>query len=216
MGFKAVTALLFAIASVLPAPGLEWRTRHQTLKAAPLQKAAETIFEFTNTLDRPVRITGIDSSCDCLEATANAREIAPGATGRIHAKFTLGDRFGVYGRTIVVSTDEGGPPVALTVELDVPEAASLTPRSLEWKLGAKPTEQSVDIVVAEGISLTLARVKATSDRFTPRLETIRQGRHFRLHVTPVDTQIAASTAFRLYGQTASGDELVLSAYGNVR
>lgn len=208
-----VTVLLLATAS---AHALEWRTQHLALKIAPLQKTAEAFFEFTNSGSRPVTITGVDSSCDCLDATASAKVVAPGATGRINAKFTVGDRYGIYRRTIIVSTDEGGQPAALTVELDVPEAATLSPRSLEWKLGAEAAEQTVEIDVTEGIMLEISEVKGTSDTFVTHLETIESGRRYRLHVTPQSTKAASSAAFRIYAKSGNGQNLVLSAYGNVR
>lgn len=207
----ALTAALAAVS----AHALEWKTMHLSLRIAPLQRTTETAFEFTNTSDRPVTIKGVDASCDCLDARASADVIAPGARGLIHAKFTLGERSGLYRRTIIVSTDEPGPPVALTVELDVPDVATLTPRSLEWKIGEPVVEQTVEIRVTDGIGLTVDEYAPTSDAFILRLETLEPGRHFRLHAVPKTTQRAASAAFRLYGQ-AGGQPIVLSAYGNVR
>lgn len=213
--FAFTLALTLALAA-LPAFALEWKTTHLELRTAPLQKTTETFFEFTNSSDKTVTITGVESSCDCLDATASAKVIAPGASGRIHAKFTVGDRFGLYQRTIFVSTDESKVPVALTVQLDVPEFATVTPRSVEWKLGTPAAEQTVEIAVADGLELTFSTVQATSDAFAARLETVEAGRRYRLHVTPKTTQEAANAAFRLYGQTPAGQNLVLSAYGNVR
>ena len=208
-------ALTLALAA-LPAAALDWKTTHVELTTAPLQKTTETSFEFTNPSDKPVTIRGVDSSCDCLDATASAKVIAPGAAGRIHAKFTVGDRFGIYQRTIIVSTDEGTAPVALTIQLDVPEAATLTPRSVEWKIGAPATEQAVEIAVTPGLELTISNVQATSDAFTSRLETVEPGRRYRLHLAPKTTAEVANAAFRLYAKAGSGEDLVLSAYGNVR
>lgn len=208
-------ALTLALAA-LPAFALEWKTTHLELRTAPLQKTTETFFEFTNSSDKTVTITDVESSCDCLDATASAKVIAPGASGRIHAKFTVGDRFGLYQRTIFVSTDESKVPVALTVQLDVPEFATVTPRSVEWKLGAPAAEQTVEIAVADGLELTFSTVQATSDAFAARLEIVEAGRRYRLHITPKSTQEAANAAFRLYGRTPAGQNLVLSAYGNVR
>ncbi len=210
-----LVSLLAGLAAV-PASAPEWKTTHLELKTAPLQRTTETAFEFTNTSDRPVTIKGVDSSCDCLDASASAPVIAPGASGRIQAKFTLGERSGLYRRTIIVTTDEAGPPVALTVELDVPEVATLTPRSLEWKLGGPAGEQTVEVTIAAGIEFGVDEFEPTSDAFTLRLETVEPGRRFRLHATPKSTQTAASAAFRLYGKVANGQNLVLSAYGNVR
>lgn len=209
-------SVLTSILAALPASALEWKTEHLTLRTAPLQKTTETAFEFTNTSAKPVTIKSVDTSCDCLDAVPSAKVIAPGASGRIHAKFTVGDRFGVYRRTIIVSTDEDLPPVALTVELDVPEVASLSPRSVEWKVGAPAAEQAVVVDVAAGVTLDISSVQATSDAFAIHLETVEAGRRYVLHVAPKSTKEGTNAAFRLFATASTGQNIVLSAYGNVR
>jgi len=200
----------------VPLLALDWKTQQLSLKAAPLQKSAETFFEFTNTSSKAVTILGINTSCDCTEATPSAQTFAPGASGRIIAHFSLGDRQGTYERSITVTTDEAKEPVSLHVQLEVPELASLTPRSVEWKLHGPAESQVVDIRVAEGLELTFSSVQPTSDFFTSRLETITEGRHYRLHLAPHHTRETANAAFRLYAKAGTGQDVVLSAYGNVR
>jgi len=195
---------------------LDWKTQQLSVIAAPLKRTAETSFEFTNSGNQPVTIIGVDTSCDCLEATPSARIFAPGASGRISARFTVGDRHGVYERTITVTTDEAGEPVRLSVQLDVPELASLTPRSIDWKLNGTAEEQVIEIRIADGLELDLSNVQSTSAVFTCRLERVEPGRHYRLHLLPKSTREVANAAFRLYAKAKTGQDVVLSAYGNVR
>lgn len=206
-----ITLLCATVASAL-----EWKSQQVSIKAAPLQRTAETVFAFTNTSDRPVTITGIDTSCDCTEAIPSATTFPPGAQGTIKARFSLTGAAGTLQRLIVVNTDEGKPAAALTVELTIPEIARLTPRSVEWKVGTAASEAVVEIEVAAGIELTIDRVTPTSDAFAYRLETVTPGRYFRLHLAPKDATKPANAAFRLFAKTASGEELVFSAYANVR
>lgn len=196
--------------------GLQWSTLHLSLVAKPLQREAEAAFTFTNTGTEPVEITGVDSSCDCLQATASTKVVAPGASGTIRAHFTIADRVGTYTRTIIVSTSEDGAATALSVELTVPDVAELSPRSVEWKLGAAPAEQSVAIDVAPGLTLALTDVHPTSDAFRFRLETVEPGRRYRLVLAPRSTAQVANAALRVSGKTGTGEEIVLSAYANVR
>lgn len=210
---SVIFALLLAATTT---SALEWKTQHLSIQAAPLQREAVTAFEFTNTSGRPVKITSVDTSCDCLEATPSAKVFAPGATGTINAHFSLTGAAGKLQRTIIVATDEGTPAVALTVELDVPDVATLTPRAVEWKVGGDGKEASVDIAVVAGVELTIGNVQATSEAFTHRLEVIEAGRHFRLHLAPKDPTKPANAAFRLFAKTGKGEEVVFSAYANVR
>jgi hypothetical protein len=215
---KSVPTLLLASLFVA-APAvlaLEWKERHLTIAVPPLKNTAETEFEFTNTSQRPVTITGIDTSCDCLEVTPSARTLAPGATGTLRAHFSFGDRTGVIQRMILVSTDDGESPARLTVELTVPEVAKLTPRVLDWPRGGEAGEKVVLLEVAEGVELTVERVQGTSDAFRSRLETVEAGRRYRLHVEPADVAKPANAAFRFFARASTGQEVVLSAYANVR
>lgn len=209
-------AAILLSAHGLPARALDWKTRELSVKAAPLEKTAETSFEFTNTGTKTVTILGVDTSCDCLEAAANAQTFAPGAGGRITARFNVGDRHGVYERTITVTTDDSQEPVVLRVQLDVPELASLTPRSVEWKLNGPAGEQVIDIQIADGLELTVTSVLPTSGLFNHRLETVEPGRHYRLYLSPQNTREVSNAAFRIYAKARTGRDIVFSAYGNVR
>ena len=200
----------------LPAFALDWKTKERTVKAAPLQRIAETAFEFTNNSAKTVTILGVDTSCDCTEAAPSASTIAPGASGRINARFHLGDRNGAYERSITVTTDEAKEPVTLRVQLDVPELATLTPRSVDWKLNGPAWEKSVDIVIADGLELNVTTVLPTSGLFNHRLETVEAGRHYRLYLSPQNTKEVSNAAFRIYAKAKDGQDLVFSAYGNVR
>jgi hypothetical protein len=195
---------------------LEWKTTDLAIKAAPLQRTAEATFEFTNTGAKPVTITSVDTSCDCLEARPSAKTFAPGAHGTIDAHFNLGGAYGTLRRMIIVSTDEGSSPTALSIALEVPEIAQLTPRSVEWKLGGPGGEQTVEVVVVAGVQLAINDVQPTSDAFAHRLETVEAGRRYRLHLSPRDPAKPANAAFRLFAKSATGEELIFSAYANVR
>ncbi len=212
---RRLSQVLLCLAAAASASALEWKTRHLSFEVAPLQKTTDAAFEFTNTSAQPVSITNVESSCDCLDVAPSAAIIAPGESGRINARFTVGDRFGIYRRTILVTTNEGTPPVALAVEFNVAEVASLTPRSVEWPVDGPAREQAVDIVVTPGIELTISHAQATSEEFSHRLETVEAGRHYRLHVTPKSTREIANAAFRLHAKAASGEDLILSAYASV-
>ena len=218
MNTRCAALFAFCLALLAPAPALalDWKTQHLLIKAAPLQHTADTAFEFTNSGAQPVTILGVETSCDCLEAAPSAQIIAPGASGRITAKFHFGDRHGVYERIITVATDEAPRPVVLRVQLDVPEPASLTPRVLEWKLRGPADAQTIEIAIAPDIELSITGVQPTSEVFTARLETVEPGRRYRLYVAPQHTRAAASAAFRLHATSPTGQPLVLSAYGNVR
>lgn len=205
---------LLALAGPLSA--LEWKATKAELELKPFQGKAELELSFANRTGRPVKIVDLQTSCDCLVATTDQADYAPGAEGRLRAEFTVGDRFGLYERTVTVVTDEPGPPTKLVVKLFMPPLATLSPRTVEWPAGAEASERTVDIAIAPTLRIALGEVISTADAFTVRLETLEPGRHYRLHVAPRSTAQPASTAIRIRGKEQSGRDVLVSAYATVR
>lgn len=205
------------IAGILPpCAALEWKSRSLEFTTAPFQTAQEAEFHFANTSGKPVRILGVESNCDCLAAKADQAVYAPGASGTVSTRFTIGDRVGLYERRIKVVTDEGHAPVHLLLRLMVPELVVLTPRNVAWKLHEPIVEKSAELTPIPGLMIDITGVQSTNDDFTARLETIEAGRRYRVWIKPRDTTRPANAAFRLHGRAKTGQEVMVSVYGNVR
>ena len=198
-----------------PAIALDWKATTLTVTTAPFQTEQDAVFEFTNQSSQPVTIRELATSCSCLLADSDLKTYAPGISGKITAKFTVGDRGGLYERTVTVVTDESGSPVHLTLRIEVPEIASVTPRSVEWRLNDELVEKTVELKAAAGLEIVFSDAQPTNDAYIVRLELIEQGRLYRLHIRPNDTKHPVSTAVRLFGREKSGHDVVLSAYASV-
>ncbi|MBL9215854.1 MAG: DUF1573 domain-containing protein [Opitutaceae bacterium] len=203
-------------AAAQPLLALDWEARTQTLAPAPFQLTQDVRFAFRNSGSRPVTILDLATNCDCLEAVSDRRTYAPGTAGVITARFTVGDRFGLYERFISVTTDEQAQPVRLTVRIQVPEVATLAPRTVTWQRGGPADERTVLIQVAEGIRIEFTETSVTTPTFTAHLVPREAGRSYVLAVKPAaGTVDAASAAIRVFGRAASGQPVVVSAYANV-
>ncbi len=196
-------------------PALEWKTKSVTVTTIPFQSTVDTGFEFRNGSDKPVAIRVLETDCDCLEAATDLKVYPPGADGSVRARFTVGDRFGLYERTITVVTDEPDSPVRLRLQIEVSALASFAPRSVAWQLNETPTEKSLDLRPAPGLEIVFAETVATSEAFAARLEAVEPGRLYRLHLRPRDTKRPASAAIRVFGHEKAGHEVVVSAYASV-
>lgn len=210
------TALGCLAAPASTAFALDWQTRVIDARVAPLQAELSVRFPFVNRSGKPVAIRQIIPNCDCLEAASDRPSYAPGEAGYIQAVFTVGDRIGTYERAVMVETDEYPQPVRLLVKVDVPAAAEVAPRMVEWARHADPAGKSVEIKVAADLAVEFTGAVATSDKFTPVLEAIEPGRRYRLTITPAGTSAPANTAVRVRGRLKDGQEIVVSAYANVR
>lgn len=214
--FSAAALACLAAVSAVDGLALDWKAKELSLKSEPLQRRLNTSFAFTNNGTHPVTIKHVESSCDCVSAKASSNDVAPGASGTIDVAFHIADRIGTYQRTILVRTDESDEPVALTLRLEIPEPAVLTPRVLNWPRQSSPAEQTVDVAVSPGLALKIDRLESTDATFQLSIETLEEGYHYRLRVKPQGTTTQASAALRIFTTTADGHTVVLNAYGNVR
>ncbi|PNU19351.1 hypothetical protein C2E25_12740 [Geothermobacter hydrogeniphilus] len=126
----------------------------------------EHVFEFRNAGDDPLLIDRVKSSCGCTAALVSSKELAPGATGEVHATFDSTRFHGNVVKTIYVYTnDPNHKLVQLHLRGNVKEELQLSARSVT--LGPVAAGQSVstrvkltnkgDQVAAIGPARTTAR-----------------------------------------------------------
>ncbi|HEY4247678.1 MAG TPA: DUF1573 domain-containing protein [Lacunisphaera sp.] len=205
--------MAFAFAS--PGFALDWKTETLNVTTAPFQEEISAKFEFSNHGEKPVTIRDIETSCSCVRADSDRKIYNPGSSGTITAKFTVGDRGGLYERIVTVITDENAPPVRLTLSVEVPDIAAVAPRSVSWQLAADPAEKIVEVKSLEGLDIIFSKAESTSNAFSARLEAVEPGRLYRLHIKPDATNHVDSAAIRIYGREKSGHDVLLSAYASI-
>lgn len=207
---------LFVASTLSSSAALTWASTEFAGATKPLQRTLDVAFAFKNTGAKAVAIRDVQVNCDCMTASADKQIYQPGEAGVISARFAVGDRVGTYQRSVTVVTDDSAPPQRLNVQIDVPELAAVTPRVLEWSHGASVEEKSVEVTVEQSIQITFAEIFVSADSFRARIETLEPGRRYRMWVKPVSTAEAASAAIRLKGKAGTGEDIVISAYANVR
>jgi hypothetical protein len=213
---RRLVAAVGALLASAPASALEWEKREQAVRVAPLQTEVAVEFAFTNTGSRPVEITDIRTNCDCLDAKSERQTYAAGERGVIRARFSVGDRLGLYERSVLVLTDESPEPVRLAVKVDVPAPAEAAPRTVDWALNAPAEPRSIEITVAPELSIDFTDAISTGAGFVAKLEPLEPGKRYRVVVMPKGTAERASAAIRIRGTARSGQDIVVSAYAYVR
>lgn len=209
-------AILLALLGPSTAFPLEWQTTTVEARTEPFQKTLTRTFTFKNASEKAVAILELKTDCSCITATTDKKIYAPGEAGLLTAQFDLAERAGLYERHLSVVTDETSSPQHLTLEIEVPEPATLTPRSVEWHLKEDLTEKVIELKTAESLRITFTQATLTNDSFVVRLETIVADQVYQLVVTPRNTVAVANAAIRIHGHDASGREVLVSAYANVR
>jgi len=213
----SLTLQLLALGALLAvrAFGLEWKTTELSTRTQYFQSEIEVSFDFSNRSERPVLIRDLETSCSCLQAVSDLKSYPPGASGKITARFTVGDRQGVYERIITVVTDEPDEPRRLIVRIEVPALAEISPRSVEWVLNEAPVEKIVEIRSAAGLEIAFTDAQATGEEFEVDLRSVVPGRFYRLAIKPKSTAKPAGIAVRLTGREKSGHDILVSAYASV-
>lgn len=73
-------------------------------------------FEFTNKLNRPVKIIGVKPSCGCTTPDWTKEPVMPGMTGFIQARFDPKGRPGYFTKSLTVTTDADSNPILLHIK----------------------------------------------------------------------------------------------------
>lgn len=204
--------LLGALA--LRSAGLEWKATTLSVTTVPFQATQDVVFQFKNTGPQPVALMDVQTNCDCLDARADQNIYPPGVSGTIKARFTIGDRSGLYERLITVVTDEPPNTARLVVRIEVPEIATIVPRNVEWKVNEPAAEKFVDVTPAPGLAIKFADAQGTNGAFTARLEA--HGNGCRVYLKPRSTAEPASAAVRIFGKEKGGHDVVVSAYATIQ
>jgi hypothetical protein len=195
---------VFSGALVLLASGLPLRAElhfektRVELKAKPDQEQIDAVFEFENRGKSGARIVSVVSGCQCLQAKFPPEAIAAGGKNRITGVFKVGNFPGVTEKTLQVRVEEDGKSrsLALTVAVELRELITIEPRTAAWTVGDKESERTFKVTMNGDGPIRLLAVEPSRPGFTVRLETVKEGVEYRVHVTPADLAEPALGVFR--------------------
>ena len=192
----------FALAEVA-AKGAEF-TFDKKLKEVTTRPDVEVVkveFEFQNNTKEPITILNYDAPCSCMEArlvrpkNKNSLVFAPGEKGTVVGMLEFGTFKGTIDKVIKIRTDKDKgdePSIILTCRVNIPVLIGTSKESLEWQVAGKLEPKEFIIKVADESQTPIKIVKDTpgfgvSDVFSYKLETIKDGREYKVTVTPLTT-----------------------------
>ncbi len=196
--FRVCATILLAATACLRAEVHFEKTRIE-LRPRPDQEQIEAVFELENRGETPAKILSVTSGCQCLEAKAPTAEIAPGAKERITGIFKTGNFPGLTEKTLQVRISEDGATrnLNLTVAVEMRELIRIEPRTLVWTAGGEKTELTFKVTMDQEESIRLLAVEPSRPGFEIRLETIKEGQEYRVHVKPGSSETPTLGVFRL-------------------
>jgi hypothetical protein len=122
---------------------------------------------------------------------------ASGETGEIRVEVALTGYVGRLRRSIAVETDDATSRfVELTLTVDIPEPVVINPRFLFWRVGDRPEQRSLEIVLTEPKKTAFGEIECNNPLFHVQLQPEPAGR-YRLAVQPADVRQPAEATIRL-------------------
>lgn len=163
---------------------LTWEKREVEVKLTPFEKEVIAKFPFKNTGPKPVKILSARSNCGCTTAMMKKTEYAPGETGEVVAKFTVGARMGLQRKPITVQTDdEKERTVALYLVADIPAVLTMPKSFLLWKEGEASDTRSLTVNTGSAFPVKELLVQPDSKNLQVEVHRV-SATEFRIDVTP--------------------------------
>ncbi len=174
-------------ATALSVPEAVFEAREIKTTVEPGVTVVDLFYEFKNTGDFPLAVEAFSHSCGCMTGEWEGKPIDPGATGKITAKFLTAGLRGKVRKSLRVRFLDLGT-VELVAEVTIPEAITYSAQTLRWGLGAATQTQQVDIATHTKSPLHVLSVSGNDPAFTSTLETLEDGKRYRVVITPRDTK----------------------------
>ena len=210
-----------AMAGFLHAAGLAFEQELVEVHAPANASSVVAEFKFENKSDKPVAIAKFDKVCSCIAVQVSGGKLnyAPGESGVIRATFEMGNFAGVVDKTVVLWLDkdpEDKPSQILTVRVNIPVLVVMNEKTLKWTLGSKPETRKIDITMAHTQPIKIVSTSCTSENFKVEVNTLEEGKHYELLVTPADTKDPGLAIIRVETDCDITRHKVLQAFAVIR
>ncbi|HEY5042948.1 MAG TPA: DUF1573 domain-containing protein [Verrucomicrobiae bacterium] len=127
----------------LPDSVIAWNSITQTADATADQDFAKFTFDFTNTIDKPVTILNVHTSCGCTTAELPPVPwtIPAGSNGTIKVSVNLAGKSGIVFKSVAVTTDQGRKDLLLRINIQPPVVVNMTDEQRAAALAAAKVDR---------------------------------------------------------------------------
>jgi hypothetical protein len=141
--------LLFSIATVsLQAIPLSWNRTSATVELAPQVTQAQASYIATNSSNKIVQISKIETSCGCTGSIINKKQLRPGESTEVLASFKKGQRKSGGSNTLnVFLVGEDHPSSRLELKVKIATPLRAKPEIVFWRADSAPTARQVQITL---------------------------------------------------------------------
>ena len=152
---------------------LKFGDRMHDFGAVPTASKQEHVFEFENTLDEEIFLTGVRASCGCTKPRLLTESVKPGETGKVLAKFDTMSFRGDKTATVTVSIQKNMPrteygEIQFSVKGRIRQDVVVNPSKVQFD-NARPNEESqrtIEVKYAGDSRWALTDVKSSNPDIT--------------------------------------------------
>lgn len=198
-----LAALLLLLSAAAPAQ-LTWEATEVTLAPPLADRTATARFTCHNGGTSPVAILDLRTTCGCANATTSATTVAPGGDAVVSVVVTIGRATGTLRQRAFVTTPLSHDPTTLTVMVQVPDLAVVSPRILRWTADAPAAAKAVAIELAPGAGPATVTLRDLPPGLAATLRPGADDRHYDLQVTPRPGAAAGDMEFVIRVRLADG------------
>ena len=196
---------------------LEWENHKLEFHPALQETNVVAHFRFKNISDNPITVLSVKSSCGCTIAQAEKKACGPGEKSEVVVTFTFGQRVGLQEKTILVETDDSqNKTELLTLSVHIPQLLKIEPSFVYWKRGEEQTPKTIKVTVNDDTLVHIVKIQSSNKQLTTKLEEIKTGKEYVIHVTPLDTQTPAWAILNIETDAPSNRWKVFTTYAQIR
>lgn len=183
-GFRSVALVLLALPATLASDGPRAVFRENRFHFGTVRQGSvvEHDFVLSNDGAATLRVEKVSMTSPLL-VTRMPPEVPPGAQGTIHFKLDTASLAGTFqGAILVFLNDPARPEATLSFEGRVVPTIELVPMPAFFLSGqrGKASRSSIEIINHAPEPLRIENVEHPTERFTVALETLEEGRRYRL------------------------------------
>ncbi|MCF6311992.1 MAG: DUF1573 domain-containing protein [Verrucomicrobiales bacterium] len=157
-------------------------------RAKPDEEVLHASFVMTNNTEQPVKITGLDTSCTCLDVRSDKKILAPGAKAKIEADFSLSKLAGTSEQFVYVKTDHPDfKELRLSVRVSIEPLFEIEPKMLSWTVGETPEEKAIKFKVLGKRGVNIVSMTSSKGTVSVDKKVIKEGRESELILKPKST-----------------------------
>jgi hypothetical protein len=214
-------ALTFCLALLLYQSNVRadllWERKELEFTPSGTDTSVTAEFSFTNTGPNAVTLASVKPDCGCTTAALDKMTYQPGEKGRITAVFTFGQRTGLQKKLIHVSLTEGQDrETTLSIIAHIPETVKITPQFVFWQVGETPGPKTIEFKVLRDAPLPVTKVTSSDSSIKVALETVQEGRAYKIVVTPVQTKTLARASLIVETEDAPHGRQFFTAYAHIK